>query len=58
MPVVGAMADTSQDPRANRVQDSFTLWKEVVSNKLLGKVNIILFLNKVCGPRPGVLYGD
>ena len=43
--------DTSQDPRTNRVQDSLQLWKDVVSNKLLGTVNIVLFLNKVRNPR-------
>ena len=35
-----------QDPKVNRLQDSLLLWKEVVSNKLLANVNIILFLNK------------
>lgn len=36
-----------QDPRINRVEDSLMLWRNVVSNKLLEHVNIILFLNKV-----------
>ena len=36
-----------QDHRINRLEDSLLLWKSVVSNKLLGNVNIILFLNKV-----------
>jgi len=30
----------------NRVEDSLQLWQAVVSNKLLAKVNIVLFLNK------------
>lgn len=30
----------------NRLEDSFYLWKSIVSNKLLANVNIILFLNK------------
>lgn len=41
------MIDTTQDPRTNRVEDSLLLWKQVISNKLLANVNIILFLNKV-----------
>ncbi|KAJ8495139.1 hypothetical protein ONZ45_g12975 [Pleurotus djamor] len=36
----------SQDPRVNRLEDSLLLWKSVVSNKLLQKVSIVLFLNK------------
>ena len=36
----------TQDPRVNRLEDSLLLWKSVVSNKLLAKVNIVLFLNK------------
>ncbi|KIP03833.1 hypothetical protein PHLGIDRAFT_110379 [Phlebiopsis gigantea 11061_1 CR5-6] len=36
----------AEDPRTNRVQDSLQLWKDVVANKLLGTVNIVLFLNK------------
>jgi hypothetical protein len=30
----------------NRLEDSIILWKNVVSNKLLANVNIVLFLNK------------
>ena len=30
----------------NRLEDSLLLWKSVVSNKLLEKVSIVLFLNK------------
>lgn len=30
----------------NRIEDSVNLWKTIVSNKLLAKTNIILFLNK------------
>ncbi|KZT02234.1 G-alpha-domain-containing protein [Laetiporus sulphureus 93-53] len=36
----------AEDPRVNRLEDSFELWKLVVSNPLLSTVNIILFLNK------------
>ncbi|KAF9486542.1 G-alpha-domain-containing protein [Pholiota conissans] len=35
-----------QDPHINRLEDSLTLWRSVVSNKLLANVNIVLFLNK------------
>ncbi|KAI0095144.1 guanine nucleotide binding protein, alpha subunit [Irpex rosettiformis] len=35
-----------EDMKYNRLQDSFELWKLVVSNSLLGNVNLILFLNK------------
>ncbi|KAK7063939.1 guanine nucleotide binding protein, alpha subunit [Favolaschia claudopus] len=36
----------AEDPAVNRVEDSLQLWQAVVSNKLLAKVNIVLFLNK------------
>ncbi|KAF8644243.1 hypothetical protein AX16_008598 [Volvariella volvacea WC 439] len=36
----------AEDPTVNRLEDSLLLWKAVVSNKLLAKVNIVLFLNK------------
>ncbi|KAJ7269396.1 guanine nucleotide binding protein, alpha subunit [Mycena haematopus] len=36
----------TEDPVVNRVEDSLQLWQSVVSNKLLAKVNIVLFLNK------------
>jgi len=35
-----------EDPRVNRLQDSYELWKAVVSNKILNQTQIILFLNK------------
>lgn len=37
----------AEDPRVNRMEDSFLLWKSLVSNKLLTDVSIILFLNKI-----------
>ncbi|KIM70027.1 hypothetical protein SCLCIDRAFT_101556 [Scleroderma citrinum Foug A] len=37
----------AEDPRANRLEDSFLLWKAVVSNRLLTNVSIVLFLNKI-----------
>ena len=35
-----------EDRRINRLEDSFMLWKAVVSSKLLAKTSIVLFLNK------------
>ncbi|KAI6031307.1 G-protein alpha subunit-domain-containing protein [Pisolithus microcarpus] len=37
----------AEDSRVNRLEDSFLLWKSLVSNKLLTDVSIILFLNKI-----------
>lgn len=31
----------------NRLEDSVLLWKSICSNPLLGKTNLILFLNKI-----------
>ncbi|KZT07849.1 G-alpha-domain-containing protein [Laetiporus sulphureus 93-53] len=36
----------AEDKRVNRLEDSFILWKSIVSSKLLAKCIIILFLNK------------
>jgi len=35
-----------EDNRINRLQDSYELWKQVTSNKVLAHTQIILFLNK------------
>ncbi|KAF5351270.1 hypothetical protein D9756_008226 [Leucocoprinus leucothites] len=35
-----------EDPKLNRLMDSFQLWSALVSNELLSHTNIILFLNK------------
>ncbi|VDB91649.1 unnamed protein product [Peniophora sp. CBMAI 1063] len=35
-----------EDPTVNRLEDTYLLWKAVVSSKLLSKVQLILFLNK------------
>ncbi|KAJ7082579.1 guanine nucleotide binding protein, alpha subunit [Mycena epipterygia] len=37
----------SEEPTINRLSDSIELWTAIISNKLLQKTNIILFLNKV-----------
>lgn len=35
-----------EDNRTNRLQDSYELWKQVLSNKVLARTQIVLFLNK------------
>lgn len=35
-----------EDHKVNRLEDSFILWKAVVSTKLLQKTTMIVFLNK------------
>ena len=37
----------AEDRRVNRLEDSYQLWKTICSSKLLGKAQIILFLNKI-----------
>jgi guanine nucleotide-binding protein subunit alpha len=36
-----------EDPRVNRLEDSFILWKAVCSSKLLSQTSLIIFLNKI-----------
>ncbi|EJF67466.1 G-alpha-domain-containing protein [Dichomitus squalens LYAD-421 SS1] len=36
----------AEDPKVNRLEDSFLLWKSVIESRLLAHVNIVLFLNK------------
>ncbi|KAH9989194.1 G-alpha-domain-containing protein [Russula vinacea] len=36
----------TEDPQVNRLEDSVLLWKGLCQNKLLGKVDLVLFLNK------------
>jgi len=35
-----------EDPKVNRLEDSFILWKTICSSKLLATTQLILFLNK------------
>ena len=35
-----------QDPKINRLQDSFILWRSIVNSKLLAKTTMVVFLNK------------
>ncbi|KAF7795596.1 hypothetical protein EIP86_006759, partial [Pleurotus ostreatoroseus] len=36
----------AEDQSVNRLEDSVLLWKSIVSNPLLGKTSLVLFLNK------------
>ena len=51
-----------EDGRVNRLQDSYELWKQVTSNKILAYTQIVLFLNKhdllVKKIQRGVRVGD
>ncbi|KAF8070369.1 G-protein alpha subunit-domain-containing protein [Lyophyllum atratum] len=51
----------AEDPGVNRLEDSILLWKSVVSNPLLKRTEIVLFLNKIdifkAKLAAGVLFG-
>lgn len=36
-----------EDPTINRLEDSVMLWKSIVTNPLLARTNLVLFLNKI-----------
>jgi len=36
----------TEDTRVNRLEDSLLLWRAVVSNRILARVPVVLFLNK------------
>ncbi|KAF7300041.1 Guanine nucleotide-binding protein alpha-4 subunit [Mycena kentingensis (nom. inval.)] len=36
----------AEDPSVNRLEDTLLLWKAIVGSKLLGKITLIVFLNK------------
>ncbi|KAJ7061270.1 G-protein alpha subunit [Mycena amicta] len=36
----------TEDPSINRLEDTLLLWKAIVGSKLLGKITLIVFLNK------------
>ncbi|KAJ7061291.1 G-protein alpha subunit [Mycena amicta] len=36
----------TEDPSVNRLEDTLLLWKAIVGSKLLGKITLIVFLNK------------
>ncbi|KAK7038824.1 hypothetical protein VNI00_010454 [Paramarasmius palmivorus] len=51
-----------EDPRVNRLQDTFAIWKAIVSSKLLAKTTLVCFLNK-CDLlkrklRSGIMFRD
>ncbi|KAJ7061279.1 G-protein alpha subunit-domain-containing protein [Mycena amicta] len=39
-------SSSSEDPSVNRLEDTLLLWKAIVGSKLLGKITLIVFLNK------------
>jgi hypothetical protein len=36
----------AEDPSVNRLEDTLLLWKQLMSQRLLAHVNIVLFMNK------------
>ncbi|ESK89094.1 putative g-protein alpha subunit [Moniliophthora roreri MCA 2997] len=51
-----------EDPSVNRLQDTFTIWKTIVSSRLLAKTTLVCFLNK-CDLlkrklRSGIMFRD
>ncbi|PAV19061.1 G-alpha-domain-containing [Pyrrhoderma noxium] len=45
-PISGFDQVLAEDKSVNRLEDSVLLWKMICSNKLLAKVELVLFLNK------------
>ncbi|TDL24443.1 G-alpha-domain-containing protein [Rickenella mellea] len=45
-PISGFDQVLSEDRSVNRLEDSVLLWKMICSNKMLAKVDLVLFLNK------------
>lgn len=45
-PISGFDQTLVEDRSVNRLEDSVLLWKAICSNKLLAKVDLVLFLNK------------
>ncbi|KAF8160891.1 guanine nucleotide binding protein, alpha subunit [Crassisporium funariophilum] len=46
-PISGFDEVLLEDPHVNKLEDSILLWKHLVSNPLLEKTSIVLFLNKI-----------
>ena len=46
-PLSGFDQVLAEDETVNRLEDSVLLWKSICANPLLGKTNLILFLNKI-----------
>ncbi|KAJ3006122.1 hypothetical protein NUW54_g4051 [Trametes sanguinea] len=46
-PLSGFDQVLAEDESVNRLEDSVLLWKSICSNPLLGKTDLILFLNKI-----------
>nr|WBU87317.1 G-alpha-domain-containing protein [Ganoderma boninense] len=61
-PLSGFDQVLAEDETVNRLEDSVLLWKSICSNPLLGKTNLILFLNKIdifrAKLEAGILFGQ
>ena len=61
-PLSGFDQVLAEDATVNRLEDSVLLWKSICSNALLGKTNLILFLNKIdifaAKLRAGIRFGQ
>ncbi|EIW55448.1 G-alpha-domain-containing protein [Trametes versicolor FP-101664 SS1] len=61
-PLSGFDQVLAEDESVNRLEDSVLLWKSICSNPLLGKTNLILFLNKIdifrAKLRAGIQFGQ
>ncbi|KAI0635292.1 G-alpha-domain-containing protein [Trametes polyzona] len=61
-PLSGFDQVLAEDESVNRLEDSVLLWKSICSNPLLGKTNLILFLNKTdifrAKLRAGIQFGQ
>ncbi|KAH6914231.1 guanine nucleotide-binding protein alpha-4 subunit [Coprinopsis sp. MPI-PUGE-AT-0042] len=60
-PLSGFDEVLSEDPTVNRLEDSVTLWKKIISNQLLKTAQTVLFLNKTdifkAKLAAGILFG-
>ncbi|TDL24589.1 G-alpha-domain-containing protein [Rickenella mellea] len=56
-PASGFNETLSEDPSVNRLDDTMQLWRSVCSNRLLGSVEIMLFLNKMDVLREKLRHG-
>lgn len=61
-PLSGFDQVLAEDETVNRLEDSVLLWKSICSNPLLGKTNLILFLNKIdifrAKLEAGIIFGQ
>ena len=45
-PISALNEKLAEDPRVNRLEDSFLLWRAVCASKLLARTQLVLFLHK------------